>query len=138
VQNVPKDLACTNYGFRPARCYSSAHGRPRRHGWYLDRIRRLDRQWSPELNAVISVNEQIMDQAAELDARFASEGFVGPLHGVPILVKDQIDVAEMPTTCGSVLFRDNWPKRDAFVTTRLRAAGALMLGKTTLGRDGRR
>lgn len=103
--------------------------------WYLDRIRRMDKH-GPALNAVISINELVESQAAELDARFAAGGFVGPLHGVPILVKDQIDVAEMPTTCGSVLFRDNWPKRDASVIARLRAAGALMLGKTTLGEMG--
>jgi Asp-tRNA(Asn)/Glu-tRNA(Gln) amidotransferase A subunit family amidase len=103
--------------------------------WYLDRIRRLDKE-GPALNAVISVNEQAEAQAAELDARFAAGGFVGPLHGVPVLVKDQIDVAEMPTTCGSVLFKDNWPKRDATVIAKLRAAGALMLGKTTLGEMG--
>ena len=103
--------------------------------WYLDRIRRLDRQ-GPALNSVISVNEHVEAQAAELDAQRGAGGAMGPLHGVPVLVKDQIDVAEMPTTCGSVLFRDNWPKRDAFVISRLREAGALMLGKTTLGEMG--
>ncbi len=103
--------------------------------WYLERIRRLDRE-GPALNSVVSINEQVEAQAEELDARFAAGGFVGPLHGVPVLVKDQIDVAEMPTTCGSVLFRENWPRRDAFVIARLRAAGALMLGKTTLGEMG--
>lgn len=103
--------------------------------WYLDRIRRMDKQGAA-LNAVISINDRIEEQAEELDARLAAGGMVGPLHGVPILIKDQIDVAEMPTTCGSVLFRDNWPRRDASVIARLRAAGALMLGKTTLGEMG--
>lgn len=103
--------------------------------WYLDRIRRLDRA-GPRINSVISVNEQVQAQADELDRKLRAGGPVGPLHGVPILVKDQIDVKEMPTTGGSILFRDNWPKRDSFVIARLRAAGAIMLGKTTLGEMG--
>jgi Asp-tRNA(Asn)/Glu-tRNA(Gln) amidotransferase A subunit family amidase len=103
--------------------------------WYLDRIRTLDRD-GPALHAMISTNDQVEAQAAELDRRFASEGPVGPLHGVPVLIKDQIDVTEMPTTMGSVVFRANYPRRDAFVITKLRAAGALMLGKTTLGEMG--
>lgn len=103
--------------------------------WYLARIARLDKS-GPTLNSVISINERIRDQARALDRRIAANAPVGPLFGVPVLVKDQIDVSEMPTTCGSVLFRDNWPKRDAFVVARLRAADALMLGKTTLGEMG--
>ncbi len=104
--------------------------------WYLDRIERLDRA-GPALNSIISINERIKEQASELDARLAAEGrLVGPLHGVPVLIKDQIDAMEMPTTCGSVLLRDNWPKRDAHVVARLRQAGALMLAKTTLGEMG--
>ncbi len=103
--------------------------------WYLDRIRRLDKA-GPRINSVISLNADVMAQAAELDRRMKESGPVGPLHGVPVLVKDQIDVKEMPTTCGSILFRDNWPKRDSFVIGKLREAGALMLGKTTLGEMG--
>lgn len=103
--------------------------------WYLDRIGRLDRD-GPAINAVISLNDEIEAQAADLDRRFAEGGPIGPLHGVPVLVKDQIDVAEMPTTMGSILFRSNYPRRDAFVIAKLRAAGALMLGKTTLGEMG--
>jgi amidase len=103
--------------------------------WYLDRIRRLDKA-GPRINAVISLNADIEAQADALDRAMKEGGPVGPLHGVPILVKDQIDVTEMPTTGGSVLFRDNWPKRDSFVVAKLRAAGALMLGKTTLGEMG--
>ncbi len=104
--------------------------------WYLDRIERIDRA-GPALNSIISVNESIIDQAREQDARLAATGqLVGPLHGVPVLIKDQIDAMEMPTTCGSVIFRDNWPKRDATVIAKLREAGALMLAKTTLGEMG--
>lgn len=103
--------------------------------WYLDRIRRFDRA-GPCINSVISLNPEVEAQAAALDAHLAEHGAKGPLHGVPILVKDQIDVAEMPTTCGSVLFEHNRPRRDSTIIARLREAGALMLGKTTLGEMG--
>ena len=103
--------------------------------WYLDRIERIDRA-GPTLNAVISVNPDVEAQADALDGRMRDGGPVGPLHGVPVLVKDQIDAAETPTTLGSVMFRDNYPKRDAFVVAKLREAGALILGKTTLGEMG--
>ena len=103
--------------------------------WYLDRIERIDRA-GPRLNAVISVNPEVAAQAEALDDRMRAGGAVGPLHGVPVLVKDQIDAAETPTTLGSVMFRDNHPKRDAFVIATLREAGALILGKTTLGEMG--
>jgi Asp-tRNA(Asn)/Glu-tRNA(Gln) amidotransferase A subunit family amidase len=103
--------------------------------WYLARIARIDKA-GPILNSIVSLNEKIEEQAKALDRRIAENAPVGPLFGIPVLVKDQIDVREMPTTCGSVLFRDNWPKRDAFVVARLRAADALMLGKTTLGEMG--
>src|ERR1700693_2409053 len=59
-------------------------------------------------------------------------GFVGPLHGLPVLVKDEIDAAGMPTTLGTLVFKDYRPPRDAFAVERLRKAGAIILGKTTL------
>lgn len=103
--------------------------------WHLDRIATVDRA-GPTLNSVISVNELAMAQAAELDKTFRESGPVGPLHGVTVLLKDQIDTVECPTTLGSVLFRDNRPGRDSFVAAKLRAAGAILLGKTTLGELG--
>lgn len=103
--------------------------------WYLERIERLDRA-GPRINSVISLNPEILAEADALDLALKSSGPVGPLHGVPILIKDQIDVKEMPTTLGSILFRSNMPQRDAFLIAKLRAAGALMLGKTTLGEFG--
>ena len=103
--------------------------------WYVDRIKRLDKG-GPRINSIISLNGEIEAQADALDRAIKAGGPVGPLHGVPVLVKDQIDVKEMPTTGGSILFRDNWPKRDSTVVARLRAAGALMLAKTTLGEMG--
>ncbi len=68
-----------------------------------------------------------------LDADFARTGkFVGPMHGIPILVKDEIDAAGMPTTLGTVVFKDYRPPLDAFVVAKLKAEGAIILGKTTL------
>jgi Asp-tRNA(Asn)/Glu-tRNA(Gln) amidotransferase A subunit family amidase len=64
---------------------------------YLDRIRAYDQQ-GPKLNAIISLNPKALEDADRLDAQYKSSGFVGPLHGIPILVKDEIDTAGMPTT----------------------------------------
>src|SRR6202521_4044570 len=61
---------------------------------------------------------------------------VGPMHGIPILVKDQADAAGLPTTLGSILFKNYVPTRDSFVVEKLRKAGAIVLGKTTLGEFG--
>ena len=98
---------------------------------YLDRIRAYDQQ-GPKLNAIISLNPKALEDADRLDTQYKSSGFVGPLHGIPILVKDEIDTAGMPTTLGSVLFKDYRPPADAFVVARLKKAGAIVLGKTTL------
>jgi amidase len=98
---------------------------------YLDRIRAYDQQ-GPKLNSIITVNPRALEDADRLDARFKSSGLVGPLHGIPVLVKDEIDTAGMPTTLGSVLFKDYRPLADAFVVARLKKAGAISLGKTTL------
>ncbi len=102
---------------------------------YLDRIERYDRN-GPAINSVISTNPKALEEADRLDAAFRESGFVGPLHGIPLLMKDQGDVAEMPTTLGSILFRDHMPGRDATVVAKLKAAGAIFLGKTTLGELG--
>jgi amidase len=102
---------------------------------YLDRIERYD-QRGPALNAVISLNPDALVEADRLDAAFNASGFVGPLHGIPMMVKDQVDINGMPTTLGSVLFKDYVPGRDAFTISRLRQAGALFLGKATLGELG--
>src|SRR5437016_7358668 len=61
---------------------------------------------------------------------------IGPLHGIPIIIKDQADAKGMPTTLGSVLFRDYSPDRDAFVVDKLKKAGAIILAKATLGELG--
>jgi Asp-tRNA(Asn)/Glu-tRNA(Gln) amidotransferase A subunit family amidase len=102
---------------------------------YLDRIAAYD-QRGPAINAVISLNPTALDEADRLDAAFHKTGFVGPLHGIPVLIKDQADVAGMPTTLGSALFKDYRPERDCFVAAKLKQAGVIFLGKTTLGELG--
>ena len=99
---------------------------------YLDRINAFDKQ-GPRINSIITLNPKALEEADKLDAQFRNSGFAGPLHGIPVLVKDEIDTAGMPTTLGSVLFRDYRPPVDAFVVARLKKAGAIILGKTTLG-----
>ena len=102
---------------------------------YLDRIEAYDRN-GPAINSIVSVNPAALDDAARLDAAFERDGPVGKLHGIPVIVKDQADVAGMPTTMGSVLFRDHHPGRDCFVASRLRQAGAILIAKSTLGEMG--
>jgi amidase len=102
---------------------------------YLERIQAYDKK-GPAINALITVNSKALDQADQLDAAFKKSGPVGPLHGIPVVVKDQADVAGMPTTLGSLVFKDYYPDRDCFVVERLKNAGAIILGKTTLGELG--
>ena len=102
---------------------------------YLDRIEAYDRN-GPCINSIISTNPKALEEADRLDAAFKAGGFVGPLHGIPLVFKDQGDVAEMPTTLGSVLFKDHMPNRDAHVVGKLKDAGAIFIGKATLGELG--
>src|SRR5215467_10255263 len=99
---------------------------------YLDRIAAYDKR-GPYLNALITVNSQALGDAARLDAILKSTGkLVGSLHGIPIIVKDNIDTSDIPTTSGVALFKDFVPPKDAFIVRRLRAAGAIILAKSTL------
>ncbi len=102
---------------------------------YLDRISAYDKK-GPSLNAIITINPKALEDADRLDAAFKTSGLTGPLHGIPLIVKDQFDVKGMPTTLGSLLFKDYYPDRDAFVTEKLRKAGAIILAKGTLGELG--
>src|SRR5258707_777885 len=100
---------------------------------YLDRIKAYD-QAGPVLNAVQNVNPGALKAAAELDAKLQASGaLAGPLHCVPVLVKDQFDTNFMPTTYGSALFKTFVPERNATVIERLQAAGAIILAKTNMG-----
>ena len=95
---------------------------------FLDRIERHD----DALNAVITVNNAAVDRARDLDAQFASDGLTGPLHGIPVAIKDNHDTAAMPTTAGSVRLAEFVPGSDAVVVERLREAGAVVVAKTNL------
>ena len=104
-------------------------------GSYLKRIESLDRD-GPRINSIISLNPDVLDDAARVDECLARSCPIGPLHGVPVILKDQIDAVGMPTTLGSLLFKDYRPARDAFVVEKLKNAGAIVLGKATLGELG--
>ncbi len=96
---------------------------------YLDRIRELN----DHLNAVINVNPDAIKIAEALDRERAEKGPRGPLHGIPILLKDNIDTKDpMPTTAGSIALAENFASEDAFLVAQLRKAGAVILGKTNL------
>ncbi len=99
---------------------------------YLGRIAGLDRE-GPQLNAVLAVSPTALDDADRLDAELARTGTLsGPLHGIPVVLKDQVETAGLTTTFGNELAADYVPERDATVVTRLREAGAVVLAKTTM------
>ena len=99
---------------------------------YLARIEAIDRS-GPSLHSVIELNPEARSIADALDAERKSRGARGPLHGIPILIKDNIATADrMMTTAGSLALAGSAPPKDAFVVTRLREAGAVILGKTNL------
>ncbi|TZF90815.1 amidase family protein, partial [Cognatilysobacter lacus] len=98
---------------------------------YLDRIALIDVA-GPRLNSVIALNPEALAEADALDAERRAGRVRGPLHGIPVLLKDNIDARPMPTTAGSLALADHIPTHDAFLVERLRAAGAVILGKTNL------
>jgi amidase len=99
---------------------------------YLDRIAAIDKQ-GPAINAVIELNPDALSVADALDAERKSIGVRGPLHGIPVLIKDNIGTADrMMTTAGSLALSGFTPTRDSGVARRLREAGAVILGKTNL------
>jgi amidase len=99
---------------------------------YLDRIAALDHQ-GPMLHHVIETNPDALSIAESLDAERRAGKIRGPLHGIPVLVKDNIDSADrMTTTAGSLALEGSRSLRDATVVAKLRAAGAIVLGKTNL------
>ena len=98
---------------------------------YLNRIAQIDDS-GPMLNAVIEVSPTAIADADALDAERKAGKVRGPLHGIPILIKDNIDSVGMVNSAGSLALADNRPKEDAFIVTRLRQAGAVIVGKTNL------
>lgn len=99
---------------------------------YLKRIADIDKK-GPALNAVIEVNPDALTIAAQLDAERKAGKVRGPLHGIPVLVKDNIDTGDkMMTTAGSLALEGHHATTDAYIVQQLRAAGAVLLGKTNL------
>jgi amidase len=99
---------------------------------YTARINEIDKQ-GPAVNAVIELNPEAKSIADALDQERKAKGARGPLHGIPVLIKDNIDTADrMMTTAGSLALVGSKPPKDSFVATKLRAAGAVILGKTNL------
>jgi len=99
---------------------------------YTARIEQIDKH-GPVLNAVIELNPDALSIADALDQERKAKGARGPLHGIPVLIKDNIDTADkMMTTAGSLALVGSKPPKDSFVAQRLRSAGAVILGKTNL------
>lgn len=99
---------------------------------YLGRINKYDRE-GVRLNSYITVNENAIKEAQKLDKYFKdNRKFVGPLHGIPVAVKDQFLTKGIRTTFGSIAFKDYVPDYDAFVIKKLKEAGAIIIGKTNM------
>jgi amidase len=99
---------------------------------YLDRIQKIDKD-GPKLNSVIEINPDALAIADAMDKERKDGKIRGPLHGIPVLIKDNIDTADkMQTTAGALALEGNITKQDAFVAKKLREAGAVILGKTNL------
>jgi amidase len=99
---------------------------------YIKRIVAYDKR-GPYLNSIINLNAHALADADKLDAALKATGkLTGPLHGIPVIVKDNLDTVDLPTTSGVALFKDFVPTKDAFVVARLRRAGAILLAKASL------
>jgi Asp-tRNA(Asn)/Glu-tRNA(Gln) amidotransferase A subunit family amidase len=101
-------------------------------GLYLSRIEAYDKS-GPRLNAIQTLNPRALQEAERLDSAYASSGPVGPLHCIPVLLKDQVETSDMPTSYGSAIFKAFVPHRDATITIRMKKAGVIILAKTTMG-----
>ncbi len=98
---------------------------------YLARIEAIDNQ-GPAINSIIFVNPKAIDLAKELDAERKNGKTRGPLHGIPIILKDNIDTYDMPTTAGATVLRNSYPHQDSYIAKRLREAGAIIIAKANL------
>ncbi|MDX6431571.1 MAG: amidase [Streptosporangiaceae bacterium] len=98
---------------------------------YLDRIAAYDKQ-GPTLKAIITLNPHALEVADQLDRQYQRSGLTGPLHGIPIILKDNYDTFDMPTTGGNTAMRNSVPPADAFTVNKMRKAGALILAKANL------
>src|SRR5579862_6855694 len=97
----------------------------------LARIQAYDHR-GPELNAVMALNPKALETARALDIERKSKGPRSPLHGIPVVLKDNYNTADLPTTAGSVLLEGSIPPRDAYLVKRLRDAGAIILAKVNM------
>ena len=98
---------------------------------YLDRIAAVDKA-GPAINAIVTLNGNALAIADSLDARYTAGGPVGPLHCIPMIVKDNFETRDLQTTAGSLALKGWMPERDATMVTRIRAAGAIVLAKSNL------
>ena len=98
---------------------------------YLARIEAYDRR-GPAITAIVSLNPRALDEASAMDRERAQRGPRGPLHGIPVVIKDNFDMAGLPTTAGTLAFAALHPADDAFQVKKLREAGAVIIGKTNL------
>ncbi len=98
---------------------------------YLARIEAFD-QRGPKLNAMIYLNPRALDDAAELDRERSERGSRGPLHGIPVILKDNYDTFDMPTTGGSIALAGHVPDDDGYQVAKLREAGAVFIGKANM------
>ncbi|MCE2935974.1 MAG: amidase [Cyclobacteriaceae bacterium] len=98
---------------------------------YLQRIEDLDKK-GPKLNSIIFINPKARETARELDQEWKEGKYRGPLHGIPVILKDNINTSDMPTTAGATVLRNSFPPDDSFITKKLRDAGAVILGKANL------
>jgi len=99
--------------------------------FYLKRIEAYD-QRGPKINSVIKINPNALKIAQELDEKYKTSGLTGPLHGIPVLLKDNVDTKDMETTAGSLSLEGVYPEEDGFITKRMKEAGAIILAKVNL------
>ncbi|MDH4063361.1 MAG: amidase family protein [Acidobacteriota bacterium] len=129
ARSVPLDqatIADVNAAFQAGTLTSEALVK-----FFLARIEAFDRK-GPALHAILTLNPKAVDTARALDAERKTRGPRSPLHGIPIVLKDNFDTADMPTTGGSVLLEGSVPPDDAFVVKKLRDAGAIVLAKVNM------
>jgi amidase len=98
---------------------------------YLARIEAIDKK-GPGINSILFVNPKAIELAKELDKERREGKIRGPLHGIPVILKDNIDTQDMPTTAGATVLRNSYPPKDSYITTQLKNAGAIIIAKANL------
>lgn len=98
---------------------------------YIERIEKYDKK-GPSINSVIMINPNALEIARKMDKEFLESGITKPLHGIPVLLKDNINTKDMPTTAGSLALDGVIPSEDAYITQKLKEAGAIILAKVNL------